>query len=359
MTDAGMGSPTESNTPLTRSWELPAATTPASPTVPVSPLQPGPAATPTAPAQRDQVLVHVAWEVVLLIATAVAVVVLFAAAESPLSLSLLLQQATPIGFAAMAMALSLRTGTPNLAVGAIAAVTGGIGAQLSSAGDMPVAAALTIGVVVATATGVVLGLLVAALSVPSWALTLGAAAIIDAIFIGLSEGQTIVLTGGDGLSVLWFVLFAVLSVGGGVAWLVPGVRIWLSATRQTATPGRWAGLRPGLGAVVGLAGSGFLAGLAGVALVLRLRSAAPNSASSLTIVALAAALLGGASIFGRRAGVAGTLLATLCLVAIQTTLLINGVSSWVTTIVAGVAIVIGLGVTRALESITNALTRTR
>jgi hypothetical protein len=65
---------------------------------------------------------------------------------------------------------------------------------------------------------------------------------------------------------------------------------------------RGGGLRPGLGAVAGLAGSSLLAGLGGVAQLMRLKISQPASAQLLTTMALAAVLLGGVSVFGRRAG---------------------------------------------------------
>ena len=61
------------------------------------------------------------------------------------------------------------------------------------------------------------------------------------------------------------------------------------------------GLPAGLGAVVGLTGSSLLAGLGGVALTAYDGAANPTADGvGLTVTALAAVLIGGVSVFGRR-----------------------------------------------------------
>jgi ribose/xylose/arabinose/galactoside ABC-type transport system permease subunit len=157
---------------------------------------------------------------------------------------------------------------------------------------------------------------------------------------------------------LWYGLFFVLSVGGGALWLVPAVRRPLSAVREPGDPARWLGLRTGVGAIVGLTGSSFLAGLAAVPLLMRVQSSVTGTTADITF-ALAAALLGGVSLFGRRAGVFGTFLAVTILTVVQTLIIYNGFAAWVTILVTGLAALAGVGVSRALESVTGALDRTR
>ena len=159
---------------------------------------------------------------------------------------------------------------------------------------------------------------------------------------------------------LWFVAFVVVSAGGGVLWLSPAVRTMFSASRSASEPGQWAGLPAGLGAVAGLTGSSLLAGLGGVAFALFQDFAEPTSDGvGLTVVALAAVLVGGVSIFGRRAGVAGTILGVIVAESLNFILLANGFSSSWYYVPFGLMIVFGLGVSRALESITDFFSRRR
>jgi hypothetical protein len=182
------------------------------------------------------------------------------------------------------------------------------------------------------------------------------------------------------------VLFLLVSLGGAALWRVPAVRTALSASRPSGdpapphgdpgrtprdpalTPGgpvaprgdpgrtsgdpaRWAGYRAGVGAIVGIAGSSLLAGIGGVGYTLAIRSSVPGANDALLWAALAAVLLGGVSVFGRRAGFAGTVLGVLIVQIVQTIANILGLSVMWTSMVVGVLIIVGLGVSRALESI--------
>jgi ribose/xylose/arabinose/galactoside ABC-type transport system permease subunit len=76
-------------------------------------------------------------------------------------------------------------------------------------------------------------------------------------------------------------------------------------------------------------------------------------------VALAAVLLGGVSVFGRRGGVFGTLLGVTIVALIQTLISYNGGHLWMFTLVIGLAALLGIGANRALESVTDMLNRDR
>jgi ribose/xylose/arabinose/galactoside ABC-type transport system permease subunit len=202
----------------------------------------------------------------------------------------------------------------------------------------------------------VTALLVALLSVPAWAVTLGVATLLQLGLIGLTDAQLIPIRLVDEYpTYVWFGLFAVVSVGGAALWLLPTVRRRLGASRRPVDPSRWAVLPLAVSALAGIAGSSLLGGLAGIAGLMRLGASDPSSGQFITLLALAAALLGGTSIFGRRGGILGTLLGVLIVVLAQNLLIVHGGASWVVNLVLTALILVGLAVNRALESITNAL----
>ena len=302
---------------------------------------------------------HLIWEAFLALVAVVLVGVLLAT-EPGGAMTSVLRQAGAIGLVAAGFSLSLRTGTPNLAVGALAGFTGGLAAYLSFNQGWSVPVAMTAGVAAAVVLGVVLGMLIGALSVPAWAATLGAAVIIEAAIIGVTDGRsTFARITSDYPTGTWFGLFLLVSIGGGLLWLIPGVRQRLSAVRRPGEPGRWGGLRLGLGALVGLTGSSFLAGLGGVAQLSLVRIADPQGGQFLVFLALAAVLLGGTSVFGRRAGVTGTASAVMIILVARILFLVNGVPGWVANLFVGLMILVGLGASRGLESVTDALNATR
>jgi ribose/xylose/arabinose/galactoside ABC-type transport system permease subunit len=308
-------------------------------------------------AARDHPLVSLIWDGVLLVIT-VAVVVAALGSAHQAHLADIIRPVGYLGLIATGFALSLRTGTPNLAVGAIAATTGVIGAHLAAEGSS-VWAAMAEGAAIAAGAGLITGLVVAALSVPAWAATLALAALAESAGLGITNGQLIPLHVSSTYPAWqWFAAFAVVSVAGGLLWLVPGVRGALSKTRSAGEPGRWAGLGPGLGAVIGLAGSSLLAGVGGASMAMYEQAAQPPSdALNLTLFALAATAVGGVSVYGRRAGVLGTVLGVVIMQTVVFLMTLHALSvSWLYCALGGL-VVVGLGVNRVLESITEALNR--
>jgi ribose/xylose/arabinose/galactoside ABC-type transport system permease subunit len=328
------------------------------PPPPAPPPPPGIAVADRQRPERDRLSLHLAWEGVLGLVTVVLLLGLLFLTEMRLTFAV--DQAGAMGLVATGLAFSLRTGSPNLAVGAIMGFTGVLGSYLVTEQGWGKPAAFISVLMLATVIGLVLGVVVTALSVPAWAVTLGAGTALQSIAVAITESRVIPIGfEGDYPTALWFGLFIVISVGGGLLWLVPAVREPLSSLRRTGEPGAWAGLQPGLGAVAGLTGSSFLAGLASIPLLMRLQAADSSSSQSITMFAFAAVLLGGVSVFGRRAGILGTFLGVMILSITQALLVYNGVSYWVINLNLGLVILVGLAVSRALESGTTMLNRPR
>ena len=316
---------------------------------------PGPLRAAVEPA-RDPLVPHLAWEGFLFLVALVLLVVMLVTGPSgaPVMRTMLLNAAI-IGLMATGFAFSLRTATPNLAVGAISATAGMLFVQLGRDGGTFVA--MVVAVLVATVIGAVLGAIAGGLSVPGWAVTFGGALALQGILLVATKGQLLALThAGQPTTALWFGLFLVASIGGGLLWLlVPPVRAFLSARRRAGDPGTWGGVGALLAALAGLGVSGLLAGLSGVLEAERIASASVSDGTTTMAVAIGAVLLGGVSVFGRRAGVAGTFLGVMILAIAQTIMLLNGLESGYFLIVAAVAIVAGLAVSRLLETIPGLL----
>jgi ribose/xylose/arabinose/galactoside ABC-type transport system permease subunit len=314
---------------------------------------------PAAPASLDRLAVHLIWEAILVGITVVLVIAALAG-TSRMGFADILRPVAYLGLVASGLAFSLRTGTPNLAVGSIAAFTAVLGGHLATSDGWSLLGAMTLAVVIAGVIGLATGFVVAALSVPAWAATLAAAILVQSGALGLSHTGIVPLHVTTYPTSQWLAIFVIVSVGGGALWLIPGVRTRLSGARNAAEPGRWTGMSAGLGAVVGLTGSSLLAGVGGAVMAIFFEEADPLSGGfNLTVAALAAVLVGGVSVFGRRAGVTGTLFGAVIVSTLQLLVEVHGFSPAWEEVPAGALIVLGLGVSRALESITNALNRPR
>jgi ribose/xylose/arabinose/galactoside ABC-type transport system permease subunit len=267
----------------------------------------------------DRMAVHLVWEIGLLL---LAGGVLFALTQTDAgpfadgSWTGLFAALAPVIMLTSAMAVSLRIGAVNLAVGPIALFAAWMFTDASSSGSVM---ALGVGLGVAAFVGIVLATLTAWLRAPGWAASgaVGGA-------IGLWAGGT-----GDPSQFMLSELpsTAVLAALGGAI----GVSLFLglvgafSAVRARIAPIRRtpAGERHGRGGLVffGVLLSSTLAGAAGVVAAW---TAVPEGGAAalpdpilLTVLALGAALVGGTSLMGRRGGVFGTVLASTLLLGLM------------------------------------------
>jgi ribose/xylose/arabinose/galactoside ABC-type transport system permease subunit len=259
------------------------------------------AAAPARPVR--ELLPHLVWEAVLLIAALGVTIGLYADNADVFSKGAAWTSLAFGGFLATGLALSLRTGTPNLAVGQLAVLAGWIYATENSIGAAVLAAA---------GVGLAMALLTGLTGLPAWAVTLAGGGGVQAWLLSQSQGGVApVLRGVTPPSYgMWATAFAVASIGGGVLLAVPAVRRFLAANRPAGgEAGAFSGAKF-VGALVGVGGSAVIAGLAGVLQVLYLRAATPFD-SGLLIYALPAVLLGGVSVLGRRAGIFGVVLAVV------------------------------------------------
>jgi ribose/xylose/arabinose/galactoside ABC-type transport system permease subunit len=299
----------------------------------------------------DRMGVHVLWEILLLVGV-VLLAFFFRRWHGPQivgdNLKALLLQAASLGVVATGLALSLRAGVVNLAVGPVAVAAGLFFAEHAGDGLVTAAGMATL---VAAAVGLAIGLVVVVLHVPAWAASL-AAALAVVVWIEKHPGP-FTISGYDPAkhAIYWYAGFAALSVLGGLLGLFKTVRRGFSRYRPVGDPAQRRGALAGAAAVVALAGSGALAGLGGCLAALAGRTVSGSDNGVLiTVLALGAVLAGGTSAFGRRGGVFGTLLAVTLLV-----LLVNyGVAAgWRMSpyAVAAGAIGVGLLVTRLVEAL--------
>jgi ribose/xylose/arabinose/galactoside ABC-type transport system permease subunit len=300
---------------------------------------------------RDRLGVHIAWEVVLLVAAGVLAFLLYLADPAALrggALNALLVDATAIGLLAIGAGLSLRTAAPNLALGPVA-----IAAALHFAenGDRGVVQAMLPAILAAAALGLAVAVLVVGLHVPSWAASLAAA--LGAIVFIQQRSTPVALQGEFDPKRSAFYLFggfAAVAVLGGLFGTIKPLRRASGRFRPVGDPARRRGGVAGTFAAVAIVVSMVLAMLAGVLIAVSGNGpVSPSPGVEWTGLAIGAALLGGTSAFGRRGGIFGTLLSVVLL-----TLFIRYADerSWhiALTAVAAVAVVGGLLVTRLVET---------
>jgi ribose/xylose/arabinose/galactoside ABC-type transport system permease subunit len=261
----------------------------------------------------DRLGVHIGWEIVLLLAVAAIGYLLYrfdpASLRRP-ALDTLLISGTSIGLLTLGAGVTMRAGVPNLAVGPIALAAA---LQYAEQGDRGLAAAAVPAVLIAAAGGLVIGLLIIGLSVPAWAATLAGG--MGAVVYSQLRVRPVTVQGDfdpSNRAFYLFGVFALIAVIGGAVDTMPPVRRLVGRMRTVSDPAERRGLGAALPVLASLVVSSAFAAIAGILMAAQsTKPIVPNTGLEWTGVAFGTALIAGTSVFGRRGGVFGTLLAVV------------------------------------------------
>ena len=218
-----------------------------------------------------------------------------------------------------------------------------------SSHGLSTAALLTAGV--AAAVGVGIAVLAVGFHVPAWAASLGVGL---GVMVWLQRQHQVTVVSGaydpGKQAMYWFAGVVAISTVGGLFGLVRPIRRTVGGFRRAGDPALRRGRAAATSAALAIIASTVLASVAGVLLALSTRPLpAGENGLALTSLGLGAALLGGTSVFGRRGGVFGTILAVVVLVVLWR---YAEARHWnLSSLAVGAAAVLaGLVVTRLVES---------
>ncbi len=276
---------------------------------------------------------------------------------SPANLLNIAKDTSFLAILALGFTFALLTAELDLSVADVASLAAVVTGALVQGGQgvlVPVAAGLAVG----GGCGLLNGLAVTRLKVPSLIATLGTAAIARGFGFMITEGVSFVgrwpvgftglargTVGGVPNLVLW------LAAVGGVGWFMVGqtrLGLHMTATGEAEEAARLAGIATRRMKLLGLGLSGLLAGLTAVLLAASLSSATPNMAGDYFLYAIAAVLLGMTMFEPGRANVPGTLVAALTLKVLGNGLVLLGAAYYVQDIVLGVIIIVSVALSAAL-----------
>jgi ribose transport system permease protein len=273
----------------------------------------------------------------------------------------ILQDWAPVMLLAIAETFVIVTGGIDLSVGSTLGCSGVACAMtMRSLHQSGVGTTATIlaGVVAAlltgTAVGLVNGLLITRVKLAPFIATLAT--------MGAVAGLTLVLTGGVQIaggpsSVIWLgntqffqlltlpliVVLAVLAI----TWIVLGLTRfgrWTYAIGSNSFAARGAGIGVNAHLMKIYLLSGFLAGVAGLYVYFRLGSGSPTSGQGQELAAIAAAVIGGTSLFGGSGRMSGTVLGALITTSVLSGLILIGVAPNWQQVAIGALIAIAVGV---------------
>ncbi|WP_210651578.1 ABC transporter permease [Nocardioides sp. SYSU D00065] len=277
------------------------------------------------------------------------------------NLQTILIAAAPFALIAFGQTLVILTGGIDLSVGSTIALSAMSASWMIMDNGSSAATAVAVALVVGLAVGSVNGLLVAMLNVPPFVATLATLTAASGLAYAVGDGAPI--TGlpssyGDLANTKWlgFQLPVWFAIAGFVVLTIIirrttyGTRIYAVGGNRVAAQIAGINVRSVLFSVYAI--SGLLAGLSGVLLSSRVQSGAPTLGSGYELDAIAAVVIGGASLMGGRGTMWGTAVGLLLIQMLNNGLDILLVPSYWQDVIVGaliaMAVAIDVFVTRKL-----------
>jgi ribose transport system permease protein len=256
------------------------------------------------------------------------------------------RQMVTTGLLSLGMLVVIYTGGIDLSVGSILALAGILATGLSA--SMPIPLAMAVAVVAGVACGAVNGVLVGRFLLAPFIVTLATLTTVRGLAFVYSETPI----QASGVS---FLALGTNQIGpvplATVIMLLAFAVVWLFINRSAAGRAivaiggnreavRLAGISVPRHLILAYVISGFCAGLAGVILASRVGIAQPSVGVAFELDAIAACVIGGASLAGGRGSVVGALFGVVVLALIDNLLNFYGVQSFYQQVLKGLIIVV-------------------
>jgi ribose transport system permease protein len=262
----------------------------------------------------------------------------------------LLRQTAIIGVLAIGMTFVILSGGIDLSVGSVLAFSSILASQLMVAG-LNIWLSILIALIGGSIIGAIQGFIIHNGKVPAFIATLGGMTIVRGLVMLMSNAQKI--TGlpsiiGDfavnrylGIPAMVYVWFATIIIGYFVSRFTTfGRNMYAIGSNEEAA--RLSGIKIGV-VICGIyAFSAFMSSIAGILMTARLGNGVPTAGQGYELDAVAAAVVGGASLTGAVGSIAGTVLGTVIIASIRNGGTLIGINPFILDILVGSLIVVSV-----------------
>jgi ribose transport system permease protein len=266
------------------------------------------------------------------------------------NISNLLRQTSIIGIISIGVTFVIISGGIDLSVGSVLALSSVITSLLSKAG-VPIPIAIALSLVTGILVGALMGVVIFEGSVPPFIATLSGLTILKGIVMLLSGARKIVglpdalidfavykFLGIPGMALIWILIIIISMIIAGKT--IFGRSIFaLGSNRESA---RLSGINIRITTYSVYAFSGFTSALAGILMTARLAGGSPTAGTGYEMDAIAAVVLGGASLSGGIGSISGTVIGTLIIAVIKNGGNLLGINPFVLDIIIGVLILVAV-----------------
>ncbi|RFA23533.1 ABC transporter permease [Subtercola boreus] len=246
------------------------------------------------------------------------------------------------------MTFVILIGGIDLSVGSTVALVSVLTGQLMVTSGLPPALAVILALIGGTLVGLVNGTINAFVGIPSFVVTLGMLAVARGLALGTTGGSTIsgfpaaflYLGQGSFLGIpipVWIAVVIAFAAHFVLTRTTFGRHIYFVGSNEEAA--KLSGIRVRRVKIAVFMISASLASVSGILETARLSVGQPAAGNGYELLAIGAAVIGGASLFGGVGGILGTALGTSLLLLIQNALILLGISAYWQQVFSGVIIV--------------------
>ncbi len=263
----------------------------------------------------------------------------------------LLKQCSITGVVALSATYIIVTGGIDLSCGSVCGMSTLMVAMAQVKWGWSVPASIVLGLVVAIACGIYNAVIIHEFKVPPFIATLGSMTILRGMIKVIGNASTIA---GIDKNFADFAASAVFHIPKlAIIWVVVGIIAFLILKYTTfgrnlfvlgsgEQVAKLSGVSIRKVTYMTYAFAGLLCGIAGVMLCARINSSVPTAGESYEMDAIAAAVIGGASLAGAKGSIVGTMLGTVLMVMISNAGIQFGINSFVMEITTGVLITLAV-----------------
>lgn len=263
-----------------------------------------------------------------------------------------------IGIITIAQSMLMILGELDLSLGAIGGFCGVIGGILMVKMGLDPWLAFALCLVIGAIFGLINGLLVTLLRLPSLVLTIGMAGVYGGLNLVITKGVAITGIPADigflgsgkwlGLPIPFWVMLVFLALACFITLKTPFGR-YMYAVGSNLSAAKMLGIRTDRVRVGVFAFAGFLAALAGMLMVARLGSAQPSIGDSWVLGPIAASVIGGVPTTGGIGTPLGAIFGAAIIGVIENIIVLLGISPYWQSMVSGAIVVVAI----ALDSISR------
>lgn len=289
----------------------------------------------------------------LLVVAAIATAIIEPTFATAGNLTNIINAMVTVSFLAIGMTVVLIAGGLDLSVGSVMALSAGVAANLLADGT-PMVLAFVAALAVGTTIGLVNGLLITKLGIPDFIATLAMLSLAGGALLYWTRGvpilgymnETYYYIGGlrrlFGPITVPMLLVVVIALAVGAMLKLTRFGLKLYAVGSSATSSLNAGVPIDRVKIAAYAISGLMAAIAGIHLAGRTTTVPPLIGSGYEISAIAAAVIGGASLLGGRGRVIGALIGALTLTLTRNIINLTGIESSWQAVVTGVVLILAV-----------------